>query len=64
MLLATIANAPSCQWSPRMKKSSAATNEPDHAKVAMCRRLCPERSTKAPTTGSTKALLMVAKLIR
>ncbi len=56
--------APSCQSSPCMKKSSAAKNEPAQAKPAMCLFLCLDRSTKAPTTGSRKALTMVAKLVR
>ena len=30
----------------------------------MCHFLRDERSTKAPTSGSTKALAMVAKLVR
>jgi hypothetical protein len=64
MLLATIANAASCHWSPRMKNRSPAKKEPDQAKAARFRRLRPERSTTAPTTGSTNALLMVAKLVR
>ena len=30
----------------------------------MCHFLWPERSARAPTTGSRKALAMVAKLVR
>ena len=30
----------------------------------MCHFLRADRSTNAPTTGSTKALVMVAKLVR
>ena len=38
--------------------------EPAQAKPAMCHFLRAERSTNAPTTGSTNALAMVAKLVR
>ncbi len=64
MLLTTIATAPSCQFSPVMKNSRPAKNEPAQAKAAMCHFLRAERSTNAPTTGSTNALTMVAKLVR
>ena len=64
MLLITTAKAPSCHWSPFMKKSSMQKNEPAKAKPAMFHFLRSERSTNAPTTGSTKALAMVAKLVR
>ena len=64
MLLTTTATAPSCQLSPCMKNSSAAKNEPAQANAAMCHFLRDERSTNAPTTGSTNALAMVAKLVR
>ena len=47
-----------------MKKSRPAKNDPAQAKAAMCHFLCPTRSTNAPTTGSRKALAMVAKLVR
>ena len=64
MLLSTIATAASCHWSPCMRNSRAAKNEPAQAKPAMCHFLWPARSTIAPTTGSTNALAMVAKLVR
>ena len=64
MLLTTTAKAPSCQWSSCMKNSSAAKNDAAHAKAAMCHFLWVARSTNAPTTGSRKALAMVAKLVR
>ena len=64
MLLSTTATAPSCQLSPSRKNSSAAQNAPAQAYAAMCHFLRAERSTKAPTIGSTNALAMVAKLVR
>src|SRR6476661_1715867 len=51
MLLITIANEASCHCSPRIRNSSPAKKEPDHANAAMFHRLRDERSTKAPTTG-------------
>ena len=47
-----------------MKNSSMQKNEPANAKPAMFHFLRLDRSTKAPTIGSTKALAMVAKLVR
>jgi hypothetical protein len=64
MLLTTTAKAASCQSSPRRKNSSAPKPAPLHAYAAMCTFLRDDRSTKAPTTGSTNALAMVAKLVR
>ena len=64
MLASTMQTAPSCQFSPLTKKSSAQKNEPAHAKAAMCTFLRGERSTMAPTTGSRNALKIVAKLTR
>ncbi len=64
MLLTTIATAPICQLSPFRKNSRQAKTAPAQANPAMCSFLRAERSTKAPTIGSTKALVMVAKLVR
>ena len=64
MLLITTATAPSCQLSPCRKNSSAAKAAPAQAYAAMCIFLREERSTNAPTIGRTKALLIVAKLVR
>ena len=54
MLLSTIATAPSCQLSPCTKNSRAAKNAPAQAKPAMFHFLRADRSTIAPTIGSTK----------
>ncbi len=64
MLAVTTAKAPICQFSPCMKNSSDPQAAPAQAKTAMCRFLWADRSTIAPTTGSTNALAMVAKLVR
>ena len=64
MLASTMATAPSCQLSPCTKNSRAQKNDPAQAKAPMCHFLRGERSTNAPTTGSTNALEMVAKLVR
>ncbi len=64
MLLSTTATAPICQLSPSRKNSSAAKNAPANANPPMFHFLRGDRSTKAPTTGSTNALAMVAKLVR
>ena len=56
--------APSCQFSPFMKKSSAQKNAPAQAKPAMWTFLRGDRSTMAPTTGRRNALKIVAKLVR
>ena len=64
MLLITMTTAPICQWSPFIKNSRPQKNEPAHANAAMCHFLRPDRSTKAPTTGSRNALAIVAKLVR
>ena len=64
MLLETTANAPSCQLSPWRKNSSDPHAAPAQAKRDMLRFLWAERSTNAPTIGSTKALAIVEKLIR
>ena len=64
MLLSTTATAPSCQLVPSMKNSRPAKNEPEKAYAAMCHFLRLDRSTNAPTIGSSEGAGIVAKLIR
>ena len=56
--------APSCQFSPFMKNSSAAKKAPAQANPAMWTFLRGDRSTIAPTIGRRNALMIVAKLVR